>query len=151
MKLSDLFSHWEQVHTDTLATVDRFDDVELHFTPYEESWPAGQIMLHIAEAEDGWLRCVVKREQQEWPEYPLAQYPTVEAIRAVLSQVHARTASYLATLELEDLQRPIPSRWREGATIPLGWIIWHVLEHEIHHRGELSLILGMLGREGLDV
>jgi len=33
----------------------------------------------------------------------------------------------------------------------LGWIIWHVLEHEIHHRGELSLILGLLGREGLDV
>jgi uncharacterized damage-inducible protein DinB len=35
--------------------------------------------------------------------------------------------------------------------LSLGWIIWHVLEHEIHHRGELSLILGLLGREGLDV
>jgi uncharacterized damage-inducible protein DinB len=30
-------------------------------------------------------------------------------------------------------------------------VIWHVLEHEIHHRGELSLIHGLLGREGLDV
>ncbi len=26
-----------------------------------------------------------------------------------------------------------------------GWIIWHVLEHEIHHGGELSLALGMHG------
>jgi uncharacterized damage-inducible protein DinB len=26
-----------------------------------------------------------------------------------------------------------------------------VLEHEVHHRGELSLIHGLLGREGLDV
>jgi uncharacterized damage-inducible protein DinB len=25
------------------------------------------------------------------------------------------------------------------------WIIWHVLEHEIHHGGELSLALGTLG------
>lgn len=151
MKLNDMFSHWEQVHADTLATMDKFRDDELHFVPFDGSWPAGQIMLHIADTEDGWLRCVVKREQQDWPEYPLEQYPTVEEIKAVLSRVHAQTESYLATLDLQDLQRPIPSRWQEGQTIPLGWIIWHVLEHEIHHRGELSLILGLLGREGLDV
>jgi uncharacterized damage-inducible protein DinB len=31
---------------------------------------------------------------------------------------------------------------------PRGWIIWHVLEHEIHHGGELSLALGNLGLKG---
>ena len=39
----------------------------------------------------------------------------------------------------------------EGEPYTLSWIIWHVLEHEIHHRGELSLVLGLLGRDGLDV
>jgi len=29
-------------------------------------------------------------------------------------------------------------------------MLMHTLEHEIHHRGELSLILGLLGRKGLD-
>ena len=29
------------------------------------------------------------------------------------------------------------------------WIIWHVLEHEIHHGGELSLALGGLGLPGI--
>ena len=29
------------------------------------------------------------------------------------------------------------------------WIIWHVLEHEIHHGGEISLILGMHGLAGI--
>ena len=33
----------------------------------------------------------------------------------------------------------------------LGWLIWHVLEREVHHRGELSLALGLLEGEGLDV
>ena len=28
------------------------------------------------------------------------------------------------------------------------WIVWHVLEHEIHHGGELSLALGIYGVEG---
>lgn len=151
MKLSEYFSHWEQVHADTLATFDKFQDDELHYVPFEGSWTVGEIMLHIVEAEDGWLRCVVKQEQQAWPEYPLGEYPTIESIKAALVQVHGRTAAYLAEQDLEALQRRIPSHWREGETIPLGWIIWHVLEHEIHHRGELSLILGSLGREGLDV
>lgn len=29
------------------------------------------------------------------------------------------------------------------------WIIWHVLEHEIHHGGELSLALGGYGLAGI--
>ncbi|HEX3723953.1 MAG TPA: DinB family protein [Nitrolancea sp.] len=28
------------------------------------------------------------------------------------------------------------------------WIVWHVMEHEIHHGGELSLALGTHGVEG---
>jgi uncharacterized damage-inducible protein DinB len=28
-------------------------------------------------------------------------------------------------------------------------MIWHVLEHEMHHGGELSLALGGLGLEGV--
>ena len=30
-----------------------------------------------------------------------------------------------------------------------GWIIWHVVEHEIHHGGELSLALGNHGINGI--
>lgn len=32
-----------------------------------------------------------------------------------------------------------------------GWVIWHMLEHEIHHGGELSLTLGSYGLAGVDV
>jgi len=38
-----------------------------------------------------------------------------------------------------------------GAKVPLGWVAWHVLEHEIHHRGEIYLMLGLLGMEAPDV
>jgi uncharacterized damage-inducible protein DinB len=67
----------------------------------------------------------------------------------VLADVHARTEEYIDTLEESDLARIIEAPW--GEKFHLGWILWHVIEHEIHHRGELSLILGLLGREGLDV
>ena len=31
-----------------------------------------------------------------------------------------------------------------------GWVVWHVLEHDIHHGGEISQILGSNGLAGLD-
>ena len=64
-------------------------------------------------------------------------------------KVHNRTIEFMSTLEIEDLNTIIDYPWDGKGS--LGWIIWHVIEHEIHHRGELSLILGMLGREGIDI
>jgi uncharacterized damage-inducible protein DinB len=84
-----------------------------------------------------------------WPtDYTLENYPSREAIKSLLVEVHAKTFAFLATLTMDDLDTIIDSPWGEFS---LGFIIWHVLEHEIHHRGELSLIIGTLGREGLDV
>jgi uncharacterized damage-inducible protein DinB len=66
-----------------------------------------------------------------------------------LSTVHDRTEAWLDTLDASNLNRVIAAPW--GAELTLSWIIWHIVEHEVHHRGELSLLLGLLGRQGLDV
>ncbi len=133
-----------------LAVIDKFGDGDLAYMPFTGSWSAGQILLHIANAEEGWFRYAVRQELDRWPEpYQLKDYPTTEAIKTILSTVHERTEAYLVSLNEADLTQPVALPWEESA--PLLWIIWHVVEHEIHHRGELSLILGLLGRSGLDV
>jgi uncharacterized damage-inducible protein DinB len=150
MKLDQYFGHWQQVRADLLTTVDKFSDEELAYVPFPGGWSVGSIIRHIANAEEGWFRYVVKRELGDWPaDYTLAAYPTTTATKALLDDIHRRTQNYLSNWEVADLDRSIAVPW--GGTLKLGWIIWHVLEHEIHHRGELSLILGLLGREGLDV
>jgi uncharacterized damage-inducible protein DinB len=42
---------------------------------------------------------------------------------------------------------------REGmvSTRSRQWVIWHMLEHDLHHAGELFLTLGMYGLVGLDL
>lgn len=149
MKPRQLFGHWEQVRADLRATIDKFSADELTFTPFEGGWPVGRIMLHIAECEDHWLHGEVRHEFELPISYELDDYPTKPAILEVLNIAHSRTLQFLDGLEENDLDRVYRTSHEE--TFPLRWIIWHVLEHEIHHRGELSLILGMLGREGLDV
>lgn len=149
MNVKQFFSHWDQVRMELLATIDKFGDDELTYSPTKSSWPAGKIMLHIGHAEDHWFRYGIQREISSSQQYELTAYPTKEAIKASLAEIHDRTEAYLATLSMADLEQEIEMPWNER--LKLGWIVWHVLEHEIHHRGELSLMLGLLGREGLDV
>lgn len=150
MKLDEYFGHWEQVRDDLLSTLEKFTAEDLDYKPYEDAWTVRETSLHIADAKDGWLRYIVRREIDDWPPEPdLEAYPHVESLKQTLYEVHAQTVAFLNTLEIEDLSHQIDAPW--GAQFELGWIFWHVLEHEIHHRGELSLILGLLGREGLDV
>jgi uncharacterized damage-inducible protein DinB len=147
--LAQFFSHWKQVRADLLSALDQFSDTELTYVPFKQSWPVGQIALHIAEAEDGWFRYAVTRELEAFPEYRFEDYPTKEAIKSILAAVHARTEQYLESLNGSDMSQVVAVPW--GESIPLLWIIWHVVEHEIHHRAELSMIHGLLGREGLNV
>jgi uncharacterized damage-inducible protein DinB len=58
---------------------------------------------------------------------------------ADLEQLFLPPASHQAWLRNQGLEEE-PPHTRQ-------WIIWHVLEHEIHHGGELSLALGGYGVE----
>jgi uncharacterized damage-inducible protein DinB len=40
---------------------------------------------------------------------------------------------------------------RKSRTRSRGWVIYHVLEHDTHHGGEISQILGSNGLAPLDV
>ena len=149
MRPIQMFSHWEQVRADLMTIIDKFSEEELSFTPFNGSWAVGQIMLHIADCEDNWLHGVVRHEIEPWVFYDLADYPNKAAIRDALVRARSRTIVFLDSLEESDLE--VEYQIPDGNSCTLGWVIWHVLEHEIHHRGELSLALGLLGHAGLDV
>ncbi len=149
MKPGQIFKHWDQVRADLLVTIDKFSQEELIFVPFKGSWSVGQIMLHIADCENYWLHFVVRQEIDPWTYFELADHPTSEAIKKVLESVRKKTIPFLDSLDERDLDKLYQTP--EGEPYTLRWIIWHVVEHEIHHRGELSLVLGLLGRDGLDV
>lgn len=58
---------------------------------------------------------------------------------ADLEQLFSPPASHQTWLRNQGLEEEPPH--------PRQWIVWHVLEHEIHHGGELSLALGTYGLE----
>lgn len=150
MNARELFGHWDEVRDGLFRALDRLTDAQLDFVPREGLWSLGTVARHIANAEEGWFRYVVTGELTEWPaEYTAEDYSTVASIKSLLADVHARTEDYLATVGTADLDRAIETPW--GKQFSLRWIVWHVLEHEIHHRGEIFLMLGLLDLEGPDI
>jgi uncharacterized damage-inducible protein DinB len=144
-----LSSTWAQVRSGLLATFDKFSDDELSFRPAANGYSVGETLLHIANEEDGEVRFGITRELSEFPQgFDAQQYRDKSALIAVLGEVHNHTLTYLHGLNDDDLAAMVETPW--GATNRRVELLWHVIEHEIHHRGELSLMLGLLGREGLD-
>ena len=74
---------------------------------------------------------------------------TREDIKRLLESIHTPVLDYLRSIDDQRLTRSIKTPWVTQQT--LAKMIDHMIEHELHHCGELSLILGMLGPKGLNV
>jgi uncharacterized damage-inducible protein DinB len=144
MNAAQYFDHWYRTWRDLISAVDSLQDEHLSFRPAESyARDVGDILRHIIAMEQGWIHFVIRRKLPAWPESDAAGFSNVTAIKAEMQRVHADTMEYLAGLPIEEFDRIVPTP--EDGTAKLQWILWHVLEQQIHHRGELYLCLSMLG------
>jgi uncharacterized damage-inducible protein DinB len=144
-----LLVKWAQVRAGLLETIERFSDAELAYRPFEGAHSVGEIILHIAHEEDIEVRYGLAKQAADLPPpYESARYQDKTSILGPLAEVHEFTNDYLAGLKNSDLLVEVELAW--GGTARRIDMLWPFLEHEVHHRGELSLVLGLLGREGLD-
>ncbi len=149
MNAKETFSHWDIVRRGLNEALDMLTDDQLGFVPREGLWSLGEVACHIASAEEGWFRYAVLREHDQWPKIAHTDYPTVASVKELLGTVHARTDAYLASVDVADLDHELTLAL--GFDASLRYVIWYVLEHEIHHRGEIFLMLGLQRMEALDV
>jgi uncharacterized damage-inducible protein DinB len=149
MNSHPVLDQWEKVRQGTLVTLGLFFEDELVFTPAPGGRSICEIALHIAHEEAIEMLYGMAKVLPELPDpYPPGDFPTTESIRGALEQVHARTLAYLRGLDGAALHTETTLAWGEAST-PL-MVVQHMIEHEAHHRGELSLALGILGRTGFD-
>lgn len=146
MNAAEYFDHWEKIRRDLMRAVAVLQDRDLEFRPSQEyDRTVGDILRHIINVEDGWIHFVVRREHDSWPAEKTEATGTVAGIRSELERVHQKTMKYLSQVPAEDFNRIV--QVPQDGTPKLGWILWHVIEQQIHHRGELFLCLSLLGHD----
>lgn len=146
MNAAQYFDHWNTVHRDLLRAIAVLADEDLSYQPTQHyTRTVKGILCHIISVEEGWIHFVVRRALPAWPKEEAGSLNSVHAIRKKLEEVFSETMAYLSSVPAEDLNRMIQV---PGDGVPkLSWILWHVLEQQIHHRGELFLCLSLLGKE----
>jgi len=152
--------HTEEMRTEDLKDLyeygcwadDRLFPVVLQLTPQQFTQPVGgmyssvrDVLVHLASAQWGWLsQC---GGPQRGPALSPPDFPTAASVRDVSSRIRGYMSEFLSTLEGADLDRIIDCRNRNGEIHPmaLGELARHSIIHGVHHRGQIALMLQLLG------
>ena len=128
--------------------------LELRAAPHLRS--IGENALHIIGCRAFWFAEFLGEDGGEemkvyvgWNEVALAlgaPVPTAVELVQGLDRTWQFMADCLARWSSADMQQTFPDDW-DGTIVHLSraWVVWHVMEHDLHHGGELSLTLGMHG------
>jgi uncharacterized damage-inducible protein DinB len=120
---------------------------QLNDPVYEGTWSLLQNLAHLAWAEVWMLAWIQKRPIALAPEDRPPDVPLdLPAIRTALDEAHAATIAFLKGSPEEVLREPCQySRLGEQT---VGGILFHLIEHEIHHRAFIQHKLSKVRAQG---
>lgn len=155
--LAVIYENWRGYNEKLCRCIAPLTNEQLSLQPAARMWPVGQVLQHIISVRAGWFSGTLQDEDARMNEYMLwGQHDSPERSAAALVRGLEETWAFIeARLQHwtpADCAQTFPDEW-DGQTygVSRSWVIYHVLEHDLHHGSEVSLILGMNGLPGLDL
>jgi uncharacterized damage-inducible protein DinB len=117
------------------------DKVDWSYAPGK--FTIGDLLRHIAVTERYLFAENIQGQASRYTSHGPELADTLEAIFALMERLHAESMDIFGQLTDNDLQRKC--RNVGGVDIAIWKWLRAMTEHEIHHRGELYIYVGMLG------
>ncbi len=114
----------------------------LSFRHREDMRSLGNLYRHIIAAEIYWMENVVGGTGKKYEEIPDEALPDAKSILDKWQEVREKSQSLVQPYSLSDLNLKFKNF--KNKEFDLGYILWHVAEHEIHHSGQISQMLRVL-------
>ena len=155
--LDVIYENWRGYDEKLRNCIAPLTAAQLLLQPAPRMWPLGQIVQHIISVRAGWFSGTLQDDDELMRAYMLwGQRESPDRSAAELIRGLAETWTFiegrLQRWTPADCAQTFPDEW-DGQIyqVSRSWVIYHVLEHDLHHGGEVSLILGMHGLPGLDL
>jgi uncharacterized damage-inducible protein DinB len=136
---------WEKVRGRTRRVADLIPDDRLEWTWQAGKFTLGDVVRHLAGIERDMYAENARLRPSRYRGHgrELAEGPA--AVRAYFERLHAESMEIFRSLSDADLEAKTETP--AGARLSVGKWLRLMVEHEIHHRGQLYMALGILGIE----
>lgn len=147
------YQGWEAYQQLLAGAVAPLTEAQLRLGIASDLRSIGMLATHIVRTRAAWLYDVLGEGGPEvaaiarWDDNEGEAPPAGELVRG-LEMTFAAWKACLQRWTPGDLDEVFHDGPDEVAR---GWIIWHVIEHDLHHGGELSYSLGARGVAGLNL
>ena len=156
------FCRGYEVHQGRLVKmIAPLDPAQLDLAAAPHLWSVRTLACHIIGARAWWFHSWMGEGSEEfgrmveWDEdEALATRPASEMVRGLeesFAVIKSRLERWTADDLTKEFIRPTPNAAGERPKRSRQWIVWHLVEHDVHHGGEISFSLGMHGVTGLDL
>lgn len=116
-----------------------------------------ELARHIIGVRVGWFHYDLEEGDEDFAAFgkwgePGSPPRSADELVSGLAKTWQVIQEVLGRYTVADLQSTVQDEW-EGQiyTYTRGWVIWHVIEHDIHHGGEIAYSLGMHGLTAPDI
>ncbi len=138
-------SYFEGVRRRTRAVADRIPADKVEWRPRPGRFSPGDLVRHIAATERWMWGENVQRLPSRYPGYGPELAEGKGAVLDYLDRMHVETVAIIRGLTAEDLNLRCVTVG--GGEISVWKWLRAMVEHEVHHRGQLYEILGQMGVE----
>ena len=136
-------SYWERVRGRTNRVIDLIPAERLEWTYQAGKFTLGDLVRHLAGIERYMYAENAQGRPSRYPGHGRELADGVPAVRAYLDRLHVEAMDLFRALTSEDLEKKcVPPG---GTPISIGKWLRAMVEHEVHHRGQIYVYLGMLG------
>jgi len=152
------YQGWETYQQSLVETIAPLSSTQLALPVAPHHWSIGMVLNHMIGSRVFWFQRWLGEGDPSlvhWDDDQQSVRETAELVAGLEESWHL-IADALTRWTPADLGQLFPApaflSEEERQFFPprtRQWIIWHVLEHEIHHGGELSLALGGIGLQGV--
>ena len=143
--LDVIYANWRTYQEKLRDCIAPLTDEQLLLQPAPHMWPLGQIVQHIVAVREGWFCATLQDEDgtlnayMDWGKRDSPARRAAELVRG-LDETWAFIESRLQRWTPDECTKTFPDEWDgQVREVSRSWVIYHVMEHDLHHGGEVSL------------